>query len=227
MVDACRPGTVPGVSATAPLGRRSRPQLKGDEREAALLAAAETLIAEGRFEDASVADLAAAAGVSRPSFYFYFASKDALLASLVDAVHAEIAASLEAALARPGTAVERLAAALAAAAGAWWAHRAVMAAAMQLAQRVPELGTRMQAAMEGADILCTGILLEHGTVPERTDPAAAAALVRTLALLNERVFAAELLGARRRSDLRAAERRLLTIWVRTLGLPEPETTASR
>ena len=213
------------MQATPPLGRRSRPRLKGDEREAALLAAGEAMLSQGRFDDASVAELAAVAGVSRPTFYFYFASKDALVASLVDAVHAEIAARLETALGSPGTAADRLAAALQAAADAWWARRAVMAAAMQLAQHVPELGTRMQAAMEGADALCTDILLECGTVPERDDPVAAAELVRTLALLNERVFAAELARARRRSDLRPAQRRLLTVWLRTFGLPEPESPA--
>jgi AcrR family transcriptional regulator len=215
------------MQASTPLRRRTRPQLKGDGREAALLAAGEAMLGEGRFDDASVAELAAAAGVSRPTFYFYFASKDALMASLVDATHAEIAARLEAALGGDGPPTERLAAAMRAGADAWWSHRAVMAAAMELAHRVPQLGVRMLAAMDGANALCTEMLLVHGTVAEGDDPAAAAALVRTLALLNERVFAFEVTAARRRADLRPAERRLLTIWVRTLGLREPETTASR
>src|ERR671933_2819029 len=62
---------------------RNRPARRGDERERALLATAERLLGEDRFERASVAEIAAASGVSRPGFYFYFASKDALLNSLL------------------------------------------------------------------------------------------------------------------------------------------------
>ena len=201
-----------------PLKRRSRPLLKGDGREAALIEAAAGLLAQDRFEPASVAELAAAAGLSRPTFYFYFASKDALLASLIEATHDELAARLAAALRADGAPVARLTAAIAAAADTWWEHRAVMVAAMQLAHQMPELGTRMRASMTEVDALCVELLMAHGTVPEAGDRRAGAALVGTLALLNERIFTAEVAGARRRADLRPAERRLLAVWVRTLGL---------
>ncbi len=47
----------------------------------------------------SVDDLARGAGISRPTFYFYFASKDAVLLSLLDRVVAEAdAATLDASL---------------------------------------------------------------------------------------------------------------------------------
>ena len=59
-------------------GRRStRPS--GDEREAAILATAERLLEDKKFADISVDDLAKGAGLSRPTFYFYFPSKDAVL----------------------------------------------------------------------------------------------------------------------------------------------------
>ena len=64
-------------------GRRStRPS--GDEREAAILATAERLLEDKKFADISVDDLAKGAGLSRPTFYFYFPSKDAVLLALVD-----------------------------------------------------------------------------------------------------------------------------------------------
>lgn len=64
-------------------GRRStRPS--GDEREAAILATAERLLEHKKFADISVDDLAKGAGLSRPTFYFYFPSKDAVLLSLMD-----------------------------------------------------------------------------------------------------------------------------------------------
>jgi AcrR family transcriptional regulator len=64
-------------------GRRStRPS--GDDRERAILATAERLLAERSFSDISVDDLARGAGLSRPTFYFYFKSKEAVLLSLLE-----------------------------------------------------------------------------------------------------------------------------------------------
>ncbi|HYO03672.1 MAG TPA: TetR/AcrR family transcriptional regulator [Mycobacterium sp.] len=64
-------------------GRRStRPS--GDDREAAILATAERLLEDKKFADISVDDLAKGAGLSRPTFYFYFPSKDAVLLSLIE-----------------------------------------------------------------------------------------------------------------------------------------------
>ena len=63
-------------------GRRtSRPS--GDEREQAILATAERLLEQRGLADISVDDLAKGAGISRPTFYFYFPSKDAVVLALV------------------------------------------------------------------------------------------------------------------------------------------------
>ncbi|CAJ1494554.1 TetR/AcrR family transcriptional regulator [[Mycobacterium] burgundiense] len=64
-------------------GRRpSRPS--GDDREQAILATARRLLEERAFAEISVVDLAKGAGLSRPTFYFYFPSKEAVLLSLLD-----------------------------------------------------------------------------------------------------------------------------------------------
>lgn len=64
-------------------GRRStRPS--GDDREAAILATAERLLEDKPFADISVDDLAKGAGLSRPTFYFYFPSKEAVLLALIE-----------------------------------------------------------------------------------------------------------------------------------------------
>ncbi|HEY2203074.1 MAG TPA: TetR/AcrR family transcriptional regulator [Pseudonocardia sp.] len=69
-------------------GRRgSRPS--GDDRELAILTTAERLLAERPLNEISIDDLARGAGISRPTFYFYFRSKDAVLLSLLDRVVAE------------------------------------------------------------------------------------------------------------------------------------------
>jgi AcrR family transcriptional regulator len=52
----------------------------------AILATAERLLEDRTFSEISIDDLARGAGISRPTFYFYFASKDAVLLELLDRV---------------------------------------------------------------------------------------------------------------------------------------------
>jgi AcrR family transcriptional regulator len=71
------------TTASQSRGRRAaRPS--GDDRQHAILATAERLLAERTFADVSVDDLAKGAGLSRPTFYFYFPSKEAVLLTLID-----------------------------------------------------------------------------------------------------------------------------------------------
>jgi AcrR family transcriptional regulator len=82
-------------------GRRSR-RATGDDRERAILETAERLLEERPLHEISVDDLARGAGISRPTFYFYFPSKDAVLLTLLDRM-------VEEARARRGAALERAA----------------------------------------------------------------------------------------------------------------------
>ncbi|CDQ43629.1 MULTISPECIES: TetR/AcrR family transcriptional regulator [Mycolicibacterium] len=71
------------TTASPSRGRRAaRPS--GDERQQAILDTASRLLQLRSFADISVDDLAKGAGISRPTFYFYFASKEAVLLSLMD-----------------------------------------------------------------------------------------------------------------------------------------------
>jgi AcrR family transcriptional regulator len=80
-------------------GRRSiRPS--GDDREQAILATAERLLEERAYADISVDDLAKGAGLSRPTFYFYFKSKEAVLLSLLEPVIAGADAEFDGAVQR-------------------------------------------------------------------------------------------------------------------------------
>jgi TetR/AcrR family transcriptional regulator, ethionamide resistance regulator len=83
-------------------GRRT-PRATGDDRERAILETAERLLAERSLAEISVDDLARGAGISRPSFYFYFPSKEAVLLTLLDRM-------VEEARAEQGDVLERLAA---------------------------------------------------------------------------------------------------------------------
>jgi AcrR family transcriptional regulator len=80
-------------------GRRSlRPS--GDDREQAILATAERLLEERSLADISVDDLAKGAGLSRPTFYFYFKSKEAVLLSLLEPVIARADSEFDGAVQR-------------------------------------------------------------------------------------------------------------------------------
>ena len=75
-------------------GRRSnRPS--GDDREQAILSTLESLLEQRPLAEISVDDLAKGAGLSRPTFYFYFPSKDAVLLTLFERVLAEADATFE------------------------------------------------------------------------------------------------------------------------------------
>jgi AcrR family transcriptional regulator len=82
----------PARDVAARSRRPARPS--GDDRELAILATAERLLAEQPLSSVSVDDLARGAGISRPTFYFYFASKDAVLLTLLDRVVAEADAAM-------------------------------------------------------------------------------------------------------------------------------------
>ncbi|MDT5012528.1 MAG: TetR/AcrR family transcriptional regulator, ethionamide resistance regulator [Mycobacterium sp.] len=87
------PAAVPADRAV-PRGRRSsRPS--GDDREAAILRTAERLLGERPLTDISVDDLAKGAGISRPTFYFYFPSRDAVVLTLLDRVIKEANETLD------------------------------------------------------------------------------------------------------------------------------------
>lgn len=92
--------SVPAGDSAARGRRPARPS--GDDRELAILATAERLLAERSLSAISVDDLARGAGISRPTFYFYFASKDAVLLTLLDRVVAEADAATDAAFAAGG-----------------------------------------------------------------------------------------------------------------------------
>jgi AcrR family transcriptional regulator len=79
-----------------PVGRARRAaRPSGDDRELAILETATRLLDERPLHEISVDDLAKGAGISRPTFYFYFPSKDAVLMTLIERVIVEADSALE------------------------------------------------------------------------------------------------------------------------------------
>src|SRR5947207_1172517 len=68
--------------ATRPSAARRRGERRGDVTERAILETAERLLRERALSQITVEELARGAGISRPSFYFYFESREAVLRAL-------------------------------------------------------------------------------------------------------------------------------------------------
>nr|WP_240746915.1 TetR/AcrR family transcriptional regulator [Cryptosporangium phraense] len=131
-------------------GRR-RPRVSGDERESAILATAERLLGERPYAEISTDDLARGAGISRPTFYFYFASKDAVLLALLDRVSVEAHAGATEALELSRSDDPRVLwrAAIRTFYETFSAHRPVALAAAQARVTSPEVSALWAGIVEG------------------------------------------------------------------------------
>jgi TetR/AcrR family transcriptional regulator, ethionamide resistance regulator len=170
--------------------RSSRPS--GDDRELAILTTAERLLEERSLSEISVDDLAKGAGISRPTFYFYFPSKEAVLLTLVERVIAEADRNADEAMGGMDASVDP--------AGVWKAinalfstfgsHRAVTLAGADSRPTNPEVRTLWSRFMQKwIDHTTSSIQAERdrGAAPE-TIPAAD--LATSLNLMNERTMLA-------------------------------------
>ncbi|GIH28662.1 HTH-type transcriptional regulator EthR [Acrocarpospora phusangensis] len=100
------------------IGSRRGPT-KGDQRERALLEAARALFREKPFSQVTIDELANAAGIARSGFYFYFESKQAVLAALCEEVIGQNDQDMAEWLASDGLDREALRQGLAGALGRW------------------------------------------------------------------------------------------------------------
>lgn len=110
---------------------RRRPFSKGARTERAILETAERLLAERPLAAIGIDELAAGAGISRPTFYFYFESREALLRTLAERIVDELMRSGEAWVRRggesPATALRR---GIEAHVAVWRAHGPVLRATL-------------------------------------------------------------------------------------------------
>jgi TetR/AcrR family transcriptional regulator, ethionamide resistance regulator len=197
---------------------------KGDLKERAILATCERLLGEKPLGEIGVDELAAGAGISRPTFYFYFESKNAVLRTLVERLADRMYAEAASWLAREGDSPEvTVSRSIEAAAEQWREHGPVLRAAVEAWGSVPELQAFWEdivrrfvdqsAARIGED-------REGGTAPPGPDPEA---LAKALIWMNERCFYTSSLGA----DPALADDELVptltAIWLRAIyaGVAQP------
>ena len=208
-------GVTAASSTRAARGRRStRPS--GDDREQAILSTAERLLADRPLADISVDDLAKGAGLSRPTFYFYFPSKDAVLLTLFERVIIEADSALEEMVANPPADPKTL-----------WriginvfvetfgAHRAVTlaAAAARTNNDLGELWSRFMQKWVGHITTVIEAERARGTAPA-TLPAHH--LAAALNLLNEKVMLTSFAGERPSVPGEQVLDTLVHIWVSSI-----------
>ncbi len=197
-------------------GRRTA-RISGDERQDAILLTAEALLGERAFDDISIEDLATGAGISRPTFYFYFSSKEDVLLALLDRVITEVEHRIGE-LPREfhsdpagfwtrsiGTFVDVFA-----------SHRGVSTAAIAARARNNEVRALWSKSMQSWADFSTDVIRSErtrGAAPEGID---AYDLAVCLNLMNERVITAVL----NQESPAIAESRALdvlaTIWIRSI-----------
>ncbi len=208
---------IPVVPVQLPVrGRRER-RARGDDRERGILESAERLLESRPFHEISIDDLARGAGISRPTFYFYFPSKEAVLLTLLDRVISEANVARDAAVQRftedpAGGCREAITAFF----DAFGRHRAVTLAGAEARATNPEVRVLWGQVMEEwVRYTATMIDLERerGAAPAGTP---ARELAIALIHMNERVMYTALAGDPPAVAPDEVIDVLLTIWLKTV-----------
>jgi AcrR family transcriptional regulator len=186
---------------------------KGDLKEEAILATCERLLGEKPLGEIGVDELAAGAGISRPTFYFYFESKTAVLRTLVeqlaDAMYADAATFLARSDEDPEVAIAH---SIGAAAEQWQEHGPVLRAAVEAWGTVPELQAFWEAII-GRFVDQAAARIEEEGVGD------AESLAKALIWMNERCFYTSSLGVGPALPDDELVPTLTAIWVRAIFTP--------
>jgi AcrR family transcriptional regulator len=221
--------TVPKAEVTpdaaAPKGRGRRgARASGDDRERAILETAERLLEERPLSEISVDDLAKGAGISRPTFYFYFPSKDAVVLTIIDRLVAAAAGSREEILTAltEGGPQAGLRKALDDLYAAFLARPGVVRAGAELRTTNQEARDLWAQVMEGWVADTTAVIeveRARGTAPPGPP---ARELATALVQMNERAQYATLLGESPSLEKDRVLEVLVDIWLRAIyGAADP------
>jgi TetR/AcrR family transcriptional regulator, ethionamide resistance regulator len=126
------------IESNSPVGRRRRGPSKGDLKEAAILDTAWRLLAEKPVMAVTIEELAAGAGISRSSFYFYFDSRNGVVRALAARVSTELTETVVGAMRSDLSARDAIRAVIAGLMERWRLHGPLMRAMDVLAQGDPQ-----------------------------------------------------------------------------------------
>lgn len=167
------------------VGRR-RGERKGDLRQRSILDTCEELLLSKGYEAMTVGEIAQGAGITRAALYFYFGSKDEVVTALVARTveHLWERSRATAANDDPRAAIT---AAMRRTVELWEQHGLVMRTAIDLSQRVPEIGRLWDRTADLFIAAITSVLERSGVEPGEA-PEQAAPVARALCWMIERSF---------------------------------------
>ena len=167
---------------------RRRTPSKGDLREDAILDAAERQLEANGHAAITISGLMTDVGISRAGFYFYFGSKNDVLAALVErtvaALHESIDTLPDSGTAGPMALIGEL---LKRAETMWSEHGSVMRMALDLAPTVPAIDRAWSSAADASAQSAIEIAVRAG-VPDDDTEQGARRLVRALVAMTERSY---------------------------------------
>ncbi|HEV2062804.1 MAG TPA: TetR/AcrR family transcriptional regulator [Solirubrobacteraceae bacterium] len=193
---------------------RRTPRVSGDERERAILETFERLLEERSWHAISIDDIARGAGISRPTFYFYFASKEAVLLSLFDRIVAEGRDSRGDALERlgddPAAAIREV---ITAYVDRFGSHRAVTLAGAEASVSSPAVRELWSQIMEAWVAEATAAIEAERSRGRAPADVPARDLAVVLLRMNERVLQTTFSGESPAVDEDAAVETLVHVWL--------------
>jgi len=205
------------ATATRPGRGRRAGRSSGDERERDILNTLEQLLETQSFHEISIDDLARGAGISRPTFYFYFPSKEAALLTLLDAIVAEANAGRdEAQLGLENNPAEHVRQGIEAYLQTFGKHRAVAFAAAEAQSSSPEVRELWNGVREGwVKDAATNIDIERKRVGAKTD-VSSRDLAIALIQMNENVLRTSFAGEQPAVDEAVVLDVLQAIWINAI-----------
>jgi AcrR family transcriptional regulator len=205
-----------GVSTATNPARRRRPR-KGDLKEQAILDTAVRLLGERSFEEIGVDELARGAGISRPTFYFYFESKQAVLRILVEQLTEKAFEGSDWLTGVDQPPEETLRSGIEQGMRLWREHGAVLRAGFDTWGTVPELRPVWQAiTSQFIEAAAEQIKSERraGRAPE--GPPSAHALATVLIRMSERCYYTVSLGVEPALSDKELANTLTTVFLRSI-----------
>jgi TetR/AcrR family transcriptional regulator, ethionamide resistance regulator len=218
---AAPPTSAPALASAAPLPRPAerRPRPAGEHRREAILRATEELVRERPLNRISVGEIAGRAGVGRSGFYFYFASKGAVVAALLSDVFDEMRAGATLLLdgGDPATALDgALREALWQTWRSWHEHEALILAMLDARAGDPALRELWDAWV------CRFVGPLAGVARRLGHPDGAEPLLAVLLAANERTFERLSRAGGDPADVARTLDALVCVWQRAIPAPTPE-----
>lgn len=161
-----------------------RPQPRGDESRLRLLEAFEEQLQTQSLADISVAEVARAAGLKRPAFYFYFAGKHEVVTELLTRIFQDDVFTIDGFLAGGGDPRATVAEAMTRTFESWHRHRTLFRAMLDARDSDPEAKAIWDQWLQRYEQFVCEFIVDQPTI-EIPDPGT---LAHALISMNERVL---------------------------------------